>query len=88
MSDFIPCTHPELPGRVVDLVAPYGDWTPVTQEGSLDGLKVPDLIQYAADNDIDLGDAKKRDEIVAAIQTHRQQAGEDSPTGGSTDNKE
>jgi hypothetical protein len=47
--------------EIVDLVEPPVD---------LSAFTVSELQQYAADNSIDLGDAKKRADIVAAIDLH------------------
>lgn len=44
------------------------DGTQDVPEGKPDeSWKVPELKAYAAEHDIDLGDAKKKDEILAAI---------------------
>ena len=39
MSSFIPCTHPDLPGVVVDLARPFGQWRPV--QPALEGSDPP-----------------------------------------------
>jgi len=57
-----------------DLAARIGaTWKPLdgseeVPEGTpTESWKVPELRAYAAEHDIDLGDAKKKDEILAAI---------------------
>jgi hypothetical protein len=45
------------------------------EETDWDEMTVPELRQYAADNNIDLGDATKKSDIVDAISAH-QEAGE------------
>ena len=39
-----------------------------SEDKPLDQMKVDELKQFAADNSIDLGDATKKDDILAAIQ--------------------
>lgn len=54
----------------------------VTEEDAIEPktveeMTITELKEYAAENDIDLGDAKKKDDILAAIQQNEQGQGED-----------
>ncbi|PSK96694.1 hypothetical protein CLV30_12576 [Haloactinopolyspora alba] len=48
---------------------------PATGEKPLDKLKVPELRAYAADQGIDLGDASKKADILAAIEAATEDSG-------------
>ena len=77
----VPCSNPNLPGVVADLTRPFGEWSPIAEDDK--AVKVADLRKYAEKNDIDLGGATKKADIVAAIDTARSaEAEKDSPTAG------
>lgn len=62
--------------RLVDLgLAEYVDEEDADDDG-LDDHKVDDLKKIAADEKVDLGDATKKADIVAAIRARRTAAGE------------
>lgn len=54
------------PVKKVEETAPIVEEN-ANDEVTLEDLKVDELIEYAAENNIDLGKAKKKDEIIAAI---------------------
>lgn len=56
----------------IDEEKTFADAEDKHQDGDiLDGLKVDELKKLASDEEIDLGDATKKDDIIAAIRAHR-----------------
>lgn len=51
------------------LLEQVGNYEP-TDADDLNAMKVDDLKQYAAEHDIDVSGASKKDELIAAISAH------------------
>lgn len=68
------------PGSSFEMEEKYVDESLVTVTGdveiiqkTIEEMTITELKDYVASNEIDLGDAKKRDEILEAIQIHESQ---------------
>lgn len=57
-------------GKSPDGPSPQEEAGDQKEEGrkSLEEMTVPELLKLAKDNEVDLGDARKKDEIIAALQ--------------------